>query len=403
MAQSAPIFTPGQNISRYALLDAMSTELADAFRSLGREVNPKERFGDRPPIFFWTNFLPEDEGLFDSITNPSLVISLMQFFVDHPLALDAKQMDRFSQSPKFRLALPCLDGAHLLRLRWPTLQHFFCLHGVPGSALCDLQTLEQSHNEASGAEAARPNELVVLGSIHPQCQIDCLWSQIPARVRKAGAAMVEMLLAYPWMPFDQALDIAIGAEGIIPGHWPLAAILFQAVMAEVNRRRRMSMVRVMQGIPTAVYGAEAWKEACAGTIRYAGQVPYDQVATTMERGRVCLAWGPTQFTHSFSERILLSMAAGCATVADDRLLVRQHFAMDDSNTHCAAIFDASKPESARQAVSDLLNDRDRAGAMALRGRRAVEQSHLWRHRAEQLLNVADEALGVADPVAAAAV
>lgn len=167
--------------------------------------------------------------------------------------------------------------------------------------------------------------------------------------------------------------------------------MFRVVIPAVNRRRRIALVKAMQGISTAVFGGEAWREVCTGTIRYAGQVPYADVAERLTTARVCLAWGPTQFTHSFSERVLLSMAAGCATVADDRLFLRRHFVDRRSDGACLRLFDAAAPASARAAVEQVLNDREASLAMAVRGRRAIKAAHLWRHRVDTLLAQTDHA------------
>jgi hypothetical protein len=97
---------------------------------------------------------------------------------------------------------------------------------------------------------------------------------------------------------------------------------------------------------------------------------------------VGLAWGPTQFVHSYSERIMLAMAAGCAAVSDDRLLVRRDF------PGLCGLYDAGRPESAREACERLLADPAGSIAMAARGRAWVGERCLWRHRAGVLLEEA---------------
>lgn len=391
---SYPLFTPGRTESRYALLGAMCEEILDACRDRGRSCNPNSEIGDQPAIFLWGNFLPENSGLVDSLLAPGMPIALMQFFVDHPLVLNAAQLDRLAACDRFRMALPCLDGAHLLRLRWPTLKHFHMLHGVPRSALRDAADLERDH-------ADRPHDLVVLGSIHSQAELDAMRAKLPVRLHSACDEIVEILSRYPWTSFEQALDITVGADGVIPGHWPLASAVFQVVSATMNRRRRVALVRAMQGVNTVVFGGVAWEEFCTGSIRFAGDVPYDRVAETMATARVCLAWGPTQFTHSFSERILLSMAAGCATVADDRLMVRRHFFTDESTRACAATYDASDPESARCEVERLIAAPASAIEIARRGRAEIERAHLWDHRVGAMLDIADGVIESSATVASA--
>ncbi len=398
---SYPVFTPGLTISRYALLGAMCAEIVDACRARGRVCNPSPEIRNEPAILLWGNFLPDEGSLMERLLTPGTPVALLQYFVDHPLVLNAAQMDRLAVCDRFRMALPCLDGAHLLRLRWPTLKHVHVLHGVPRSALRDPAALEREHLSRPGETHAREHDLVVLGSIHSPAELDTARSKLPERLLRSCDEIVELMYAHPWMAFEQALDITVGADGVIPGHWPLASAVFQLVSATLNRRRRVALVQAMQGVPTVVFGAEAWREFCTGTIRYAGDVPYDRVAEAMAGARVCLAWGPTQFAQSFSERILLSMAAGCATVADDRLMVRRHFRTDDPALACAATFDAGAPESARAEVDRLLADRASALELAQRGRAEVERAHLWDHRVGALLDLADSVLDTSAPLAAA--
>ena len=137
-----------------------------------------------------------------------------------------------------------------------------------------------------------------------------------------------------------------------------------------------------------MFGPEVWREFCTGTIEYRGEVGYGGVAGAIACGRVCLAWNPTQFVHSWSERVLLAMAAGCAAVTDDRVLVRRELG------DAVEVFDAGAPGTARAAVDALLKDGDARTALALRGRRAVEAGHLWKHRVPGLIAVAAGAAGV---------
>ena len=81
------------------------------------------------------------------------------------------------------------------------------------------------------------------------------------------------------------------------------------------------------------------------------------------------------------------MASGCASVCDDRYLVRQHF----TSEHCAS-FSPHIPSSAREAVESLLSDTDRLCAMAHAGRTNVEAHHLWEHRVDKLASLASEAI-----------
>ena len=90
--------------------------------------------------------------------------------------------------------------------------------------------------------------------------------------------------------------------------------------------------------------------------------------------------------------LLLSMAAGCASVADNRYMIGQHFAFEGQE-QAVEVFDARHPAALRASVESLLCDRDRLLSIAQHGREAVESAHLWEHRVDRIASVAAESLG----------
>jgi hypothetical protein len=385
-----PVFIPTKDDSQYSLLGSMARQLAAAFASRGCEVNPPGPLdADRPGLMLFLSDMPDVHELAPEVTRPGSRIAIAQLFVDHPFAIDDRRMDLAAELPNYRLLLPCIDGSHMLRLRWPSLIHAHCPHAVSPDALAPSSSITASDHE-------RPFDLVVTGSIHSEDELDGMRARLPQALRPATDEMIGLLDAHPTMPFEQALDIALGTANIPPGQWRLAAGLWRYVISSVNRRRRIRFLRGMQGVRTYVYGRAAWQEVCDGTIKYQGSVGYDDIPEVLGLAKVALAWGPTQFTHSFSERLLLSMAAGCATVADDRLMIQRMFPVEpaDTSTGLAAmtVYPPHQPQLARHAVHRLLADDDMRIDMARRGRAIVEERHLWTHRFDLLSSVGSAAI-----------
>ena len=374
-----PLYLRSRYESRYALLGQMSDEIADAFRSAGHPVSSDEPVGTEAGLYIWLNFLQSIEALPRALRSPDARVGLVHFFVDHPYALDEALMDELVALPNYRLLLPCSDGAHLLGLRWPALKHKIMLHGVPSSAVCSPDACE------SGG-ATRETDLIITGSIDNEVALFEKRSVLPQRLQGPADEMVEMMFEQPWMPFEQAYDVVFGARGVATGEWRLASAVWRFVIAAVNRCRRISIVTAMQGIETEVWGAPSWEPHCTGSVRYRGSFEYSDSPRILAGAKVALAWGPTQFTHAFSERALLAMAAGCATVVDDRLLVRSR--LGDGVER----FDAADPVSANRAVRVLLDDHDRRAGLAGRGRAIVERAHLWSHRVPHFVAAAEEAI-----------
>ncbi|MFI4893104.1 MAG: glycosyltransferase [Phycisphaerales bacterium JB058] len=378
---STPVWIPLRYESRYSLLGAMAQELADAFEAMGYDARADMPDGTVPGIYIFFNMPPSIEAIPPAARRPGSRIALIQILVDHPLALDAGIMDQTSAFPNFRLALPSIDGLHLLRLRWPLLRHAHMPHGISRASLiapelCTPDALSQ-----------RPHDVVVAGSVHSEQGVRELKWSLPSQAHPWIDEIVQLMLEYPAMPYEQALDCVCGSRSVITGNWPMAAGMWRAVAADFNRQRRVQLVQSLQGLDVAVFGSDAWEEFCTGTIKYAGNVAYAEVPGALATGRVCLAWGPTQFPHTFSERLLLSMASGCASVCEDRYLVRQHFGQE----HCAS-FDPKHPTSARDEIESLLSSPDTLCALSAAGRTIVESHHLWECRVEKLAALASEAI-----------
>ncbi len=377
--QPFPFLIQTRSISRYDLLSAMAHELADALRDAGHTVNPETVA--QPYALLWLNFLADVNDIPSDAFTPAARIALLQFFVDHPLALWTQQLDALARLPNFRMLLPCADSAHLLRLRWPTLRHIHCLHGVPARALASHDSISARHDPRQTHSDTPTDDLLILASIHPQSDLDDMRARIPFKLQKGADEAVQLLLDHPSMTFEQAADIALATQGVLTGEWNILASLWRYATAAVNRQRRIALAQALDGLPVVIHGAEPWADVCASSksLQYRGNLPYAEIPAALARARVCLAYGPTQFTHSFSERLLLSLAAGCATIADDRILARKHFARDDQ-PELLALVDASRPEHARDAAESLLKDPDRRASMAHAARDEVERAHLWSHR-----------------------
>jgi len=385
------VFIPTRTTSRYSLLGAMGTELGEAFREAGCQVNPTGEVRADAGLFLFLNFPESFAGLaawahINEDGRPRHRSALLQFFVDHPLALDAGLLGRMAALPHYRLLMPCTDDTHWLRLRWPNLKHVRCWHGVPRTALCEVGAIERGHLEPP-ARGGRDIDVLVAGSIHSPEELAPLREGVPTALRDGAESMVQFMLEHPWSSFGQALELCMPSGVYASDHFALLQTVWRYATAALNRERRARLVTGLHGLDVTVLGAPAWREFCTGTIRYAGDAPYGSLPGWFARSRVALTWGPTQFVHAFSERLLLGLAAGCACVADDRLWVRREFA------GLTSPFDAAHPAQARACVERLLADRTGAAAVAARGRACIESAHLWSHRLGVLGGVMVDALG----------
>jgi hypothetical protein len=383
------VFIPTEHRSRYNLLGTMAREIGDAFTRAGASVNPTGPVMVQGGLFLFLNAPERLEQLrawagVDEGGRARQRSALVQFFVDHPLAMDASHLDTLSRVPHFRLLMPCADDAHWFRLRFPNLKHLRCPHGVPEWALCDPAQLEAGH--LAGQGQGREIDVLVTGSIHPRDHIQSLRDDLPDALRGPADDMARFAEEHPAASFGQAFELCLPAGLYASDHWRLMQALWRCVTAALNRARRVAMLRALQGLRVAVIGGEAWKEVCTGTIEHRGEAEYAELPAWYARSRVSLAWGPTQFVHSYSERALLAMGGGCACVADERELVRRELG------DACEVFPAREPHAARELIAALLADGERRLSLARRGRAVVEHGHLWRHRLELITAVALDAM-----------
>lgn len=380
---SLSVHIPMSVTSRYALLNSMIEELASSCVDAGLAVNPASPAARALYLFF--NF-PQDPRQLLSWAQPSKPgRSLIQFFVDHPFVLDERILDEFSRVPSFRLVMPCADETSLLPLRFPSLKTVRVAHGIPAAALCDAAAIESSHHRA------REIGVLVAGSIQSESELAARSSAVSPDHQPTVTEIVNLMLEHPWLSFAQACDIV--RPGLAaPDQWRLLRVLWRATADRVNTARRVRTVQALQGLDVTVFGPDTWTAHCTGTIRYAGELAYADVPKAMARAKVCIAWGPTQFTHSYSERQLLSMASGCATLSDDRLMVRRELPVG------VLRYNAADPASARALAEVLLADPAQRIALAMSARSEVASKHLWTHRVPQLVEIAAGASGLSAPL-----
>jgi len=366
------VFLPEQYQSRYNLLGAMSREIGEAFASAGAEINPARSIPiGFPTIHLFCNFPQRYDEFLRWVQPDRPQSAIIQFFVDHPLAVSSSFLDMASSLPNFRLLLPCHDELSLLRMRFPRLRAIPCLHGVAPSALCPIESIT----------AARQSHITVAGTILTDEEIAALRSSVPGELHTTCDQIVEVMQQGHVRSFVGAFDAIAPAILWSNNLWGVVQQVARYCTAKVNAITRVAMVQSLQGLPVRVYGPAAWQSHVSGTLRYAGQADYESLPGVWRESVAALAWNPSQFVESISERLLMTLAGGCATVTDDRLLARKHFA------GAATLVDPFSQGSVHAAFDRILTHPAQAREMAVEGRRRIEAAHLWQHRVEAMIQI----------------
>ncbi len=383
-----------ESASRYSLLGAFGMQFGSAMQRCGLEVNPDaggpeawgksgglEGRGGRAAFVFF-NHLNSVEETYGWAGGPERDRAVVQWCVDHPLTLEHAWLDRMSRDPGFRLLTVTSDDAHLLSLRFPSLRHATVWHGVDESAVCAADGIEESHAET------RDIDVIIAGSIASAAEIAQLKGKIPAVLHRACDEIAALRIEHPEMSFGQAMDVAMPSGVRASEHWTLMAMAFAYVTAVVGRTRRVAVAQAMQGLNTVLVGTQAWKEFATGTLRYGEQVGYAELPGWLMRSKVCVAVSPPQFVTGCSERVLLSMAAGCATVAEERVAIAREFGAAGGGG-AVQMYAPNRPELARVMVGKLLTDAAGRARMGTAGRGVIAGGHLWGHRVAAVMAAAE--------------
>ena len=380
------VYIVTESESRYSLLGAMGKQFGLAMARWGGgtlEVNPDAGgpaswSKDGRPAYVFFNHLSSVEETYGWTGGPERDRAVVQWCVDHPLTIDPAWLDRMSEDPGYRLLTVTSDDAHLLAMRFPKIKHATVWHGVDESAVCDGASIAESH------ERGRDVDVLLAGSIASAEELARYRAQVPGVLHKVCDEIVALRVQYPGMPFGQAMDVAMPSGVRANDHWLLMKTIFAYTTAAVGRARRVAAAQAMQGLNVTLLGTEAWEEFATGTLNYGGQVGYAELPGWLMRSKVCLAVSPPQFVMGFSERVLLSMAAGCATVAEERVEIARQF----GGSGAVQMYVPDRPELARVLVGKLLRDASARVAMGAVGRELVARGHMWGHRVSTVLTAA---------------
>ena len=113
--------------SQFGLLGAMSSELTEAFVAKGYDARQIQLAQDDIPtegILFFMNVPVTLDDLPPTLFTKDPTMRALQLYVDHPFGLPSNILDQWNDCTalsNYRLCLPCLDDAHILRPRFPNL------------------------------------------------------------------------------------------------------------------------------------------------------------------------------------------------------------------------------------------------------------------------------------------
>lgn len=399
MPIAAPMRTPRLVLpsvaaSRFGALDHFHHGLREAAARAGFlfESAPHEAEGSDGAalLFFAGQAQPRaiERWLAERTGGPALALN---WHVDHALQYPAAALEALAGLAGFRLLTVAREDDPLLALRFPGLRRLHLRHAVPASSLVGEGTIEASH--ASGG--SRDIDVLLSGYVHTLAECDALLAQLPAPLHAPARALVALRLAHPSLSFADAfastMPPAPASMASPSAQWDYLAAVFHATTPALNRARRLGMLAELRGVRVAIAGPRAgWSEAAsngnADAPELLGEMPMAQLPALLARTKVLIAANPTQFTHAWSERLLMGLASGCACVTDDRFAVRRDF-VEPGQPARVGLFALAEPQSLRVAVDALLAHADARATLARAGHALVRERHTWDVRLRELLTM----------------
>jgi hypothetical protein len=135
------------------------------------------------------------------------------------------------------------------------------------------------------------------------------------------------------------------------------------------------------GLPLTICGGRGWQELLGErkNVTYLDRIDFEALPLAYQRAKVVLNLNAG---NGACERALQAGAAGAAVVSDHSSLLGRLLRSGEE----VAFFHRGKPEEAAVVAGRLLEN-DAAAAMGARAEARIEAAGLWRHRAEQIVEL----------------
>ncbi|MGQ9825978.1 MAG: glycosyltransferase family protein [Desulfotomaculales bacterium] len=314
------------------------------------------------------DFTVENRSLYDFLGVP--FVALM---VDHPMY----HIQRLSSDAK-NLIVTFVDRTHLnFMSNYFSYQKnsFFLPHGgcyVPGSQ-------SKQYND---------REIAVLyaGSYDNPDKYRQTWMNSFPVLAGLMDDIVEVALAHHDVPLVDIVAEVFAYKGVCLDQ--IASKSFVSLLPLVDKfiraRRREAVLNRLSRMKTKIclFGTGWDQFAHNGHLLYLGNANFTQVLESMGKARVVMNVNPN-FPDGSHERVFSAMLNGAVCLSDRNKYLSQEFIEGKD----IIFYSWDELDQLPYIVEDILNDKERAAAIAAAGKRKAEDSHTWDSRARDILQI----------------
>jgi len=372
----------------YDVLPIEIDELATAFRDLGHDVQVVDLFAPdvneqfkrvlSPPADFIFAFNGMGSGI--RVGNQSAFdacrVLYMTLLVDHPMYIHDRVFPDVRHFQVF-----CIDRTHpvfLDRLFGGRVRARFFPHGgsqaaVPGRPF-----------------AERDVDVLFAGSYYDFEAQRSGWKRLPGDAVKLMETLAAVLLTAPERAqFDGIMEFW-QSQGRVPDDALFREMvkLLPSVDKFVSGYRRLSALKQLAdaGIRVCVCG-DGWdRSPLRGAPTFTFEAPriYPDLLALMTRSKVVLNLLPN-FPDGSHERVFSAMLNGAVSVSTHSRFLAETFMEGED----VLFYRWDRLAELPAIVSQVLAQPERWKALAAAGQAKARAGHTWRHRAEQLITLAD--------------
>jgi hypothetical protein len=374
-----------KGVYQYGAVNFFADCMADAFRSLGRDVfildlsdddnlvaNMRKAFTTDTEFILSFGavgyaFRSGDKSLYDTLPFPFVAL-----LVDHPchhiMRLIMKNM-----------LVTTIDRSHSVFLRRyfkGALKSFYLPHG---GCLCPGADVDIS-------VSARPVDLLFAGTYMDREECFNEIKRLDRIPRRLALAAIDRVLACDSLPIERALeetalegDIDIYADSILPR---ITLEVIPRIELFVRAVKRMEVLSALDRAGTAVdiYGNN-WPGGLFRNHRIHEALPFEKILLEMTRSKIVMNIG--NYPEGSHERVFSAMLNGALMLSDYNPYFEEIF-REDRNI---SLYRWTDIDALPDKVAGLLDDGERRETIAATGKAEAEKNHTWDNRASELLKM----------------
>ncbi len=160
-------------------------------------------------------------------------------------------------------------------------------------------------------------------------------------------------------------------------------LLFRNVGVMIAHKKRVDMIKALQGFNVKVFGNELWKKYLPDGMEYMGECDYRDSVDVVNRAKIVLSTQPFQLTLGIPERIFDASAAETFVLSNDVKSVELAYG------ESVGYFNNTDFSDIKDKVDYYLSHEDERQDKAKTAFKITAEKHTWKHRADAILQIVE--------------